>query len=46
MVGHDLQVLFVNLEQILHLKIDGSDFGPVRDRGSLPYPKSWRRSHL
>ena len=34
---HDLQVLFVKLEQILHLKVDFSDFGPVRDRGSLPY---------
>ena len=35
--GHDLQVLFVKLEQILHLKVDCSDLGPVRDRGSLPY---------
>ena len=35
--GHDFQVLLVKLEQILHLKIDCSDFGPVRDRGSLPY---------
>ena len=35
--GHDLQVLFVKLEQILHLKVDRSDFGPVRDRGSLLY---------
>ena len=34
---HDLQVLFVKLEQILHLKVDCSDFGPIRDRGSLPY---------
>ena len=25
------------LEQILHLEVDCSDFGPVRDRGSLPY---------
>ena len=29
MVGHDLQVLFVKLEQILHLKVDCSDFGPI-----------------
>ena len=35
--GHDLQVLLVKLEQRLHLKVDCSDFGPVRDRGSLPY---------
>ena len=33
--GHDIQVLLVKLEQILHLKVDCSDFGPVRDRG--PY---------
>ena len=26
------------LEQILHLKVDSSDFGPIWDRGSLPYP--------
>ena len=37
MVWHDLQVLFVKLEQILHMKVDCLDFGPVRDRGSLPY---------
>ena len=30
------QVLLVKLEQILHLKVDCSDFGPVQDRGSLP----------
>ena len=30
--GHDLQVLLIKLEQILHLKVDCSDFGPVRDR--------------
>ena len=35
--GHDHQVLLVKLEQLLHLKVDCSDFGPVRDRGSLPY---------
>ena len=28
--GHDLQVLFVKLEQILHLKVDCSAFSPVR----------------
>ena len=28
--------LFGKLEQILHLKVDCSDFSPVRDRGSLP----------
>ena len=38
--GHDLQVLLVKLEQILHLKVDCSDFCPVRDRGSLPYPNA------
>ena len=37
LTGHDLQVLLVKLEQILHLKVDCSDFGPVRDKGSLPY---------
>ena len=31
MVCHDLQVLLVKLEQILHLNVDSSDFGPVRD---------------
>ena len=30
MVWHDLQVLIVKLEQMLHLKVDCSDFGPVR----------------
>ena len=35
--GHDLQVLLVKLEQILHLKVDCSDFDSVRGRGSLPY---------
>ena len=34
--GHDLKGLLVKLEQILHLKVDCLDFGPVRDRGSLP----------
>ena len=29
--------MLVKLEQILHLEVDCSDFGPVRDRGSLPY---------
>ena len=38
--GHDIQVLLVKFEQILHLKVDCSDFGPVRDRGSLPYPNA------
>ena len=27
--GHDLQVLLAKLDQILHLKVDCSDFGPV-----------------
>ena len=35
--SHDFQVLLVKLEQILHLKVCCLDFGPVRDRGSLPY---------
>ena len=35
--GHDLQVLLVKLEQILHLKVDCSYFSPVWDRGSLPH---------
>ena len=34
--SHDLQILLVKLEQILHLKVDCSDCGPVLDRGSLP----------
>ena len=38
-IGHDPQVLLVKLEQILRLKVDRSDFGPVRDMGSLPYPQ-------
>ena len=29
--------VIVKLKQILHLKVGCSDFGPVRDRGSLPY---------
>ena len=33
----DLEVLWVELKQILHLKVGCSDFGPVKDRGSLPY---------
>ena len=36
-LGHDLQVLLVTLKQILHLKVDCLDFGPVQDRDSLPY---------
>ena len=39
-VDCDLEVLWVELKQILHLKITCSDLGPVRDRGdrgSLPY---------
>ena len=36
-VDCDLEVLWVELKQILHLKVGCSDFGPVRDRGSLPY---------
>ena len=28
--GHDLQVLFVKLEQILHLEVDCSDFALIR----------------
>ena len=35
--GHDLQVQLVKLEQILHLKVDCSDFDSVWDRGSLPW---------
>ena len=35
-----LQVLLVKLEQLLHLKVDCSDFCPVRDRDSLPYPNA------
>ena len=27
----------MELKQILHLKVGCSDFGPVQDRGSLPY---------
>ena len=27
----------VELKEILHSKVDCSDFGPVRDRDSLPY---------
>ena len=34
--GHYLWVLLVKSEQILHFKVDCSDFVPVRDRGSLP----------
>ena len=29
--AHDLEVLLVKLEQILHLEVECSDFGPVRD---------------
>ena len=39
--GHDLQVLFVKLEQISHLKVDCSDFGLIRPcsgQGQLPLP--------
>ena len=39
--GHDFQVLLVKLEQISHLKVESSDFGPVWDRGSLPYLPKW-----
>ena len=34
---HNLQVLLVKFGQILHLKVDCTDFGPVRDRGRLPH---------
>ena len=44
--GHDLQVLFVKLEQILHLKVDCLDFGPVQNRGSLPYGQKAHNSQL
>ena len=37
MVDCDLEVLWVELKQILHLKVGCSDFGPMQDRGSLPY---------
>ena len=30
-------MIFVKLEQILHLKVGCSDIGTVQDRGSLPY---------
>ena len=36
-VDCDLEVLWVEMKQILHLKVSCSDFGPVRDGGSLPY---------
>ena len=36
MIFRLFQVLLVKLEQILHFKVDCSDFGPVQDRGSLP----------
>ena len=36
-LGRRIEVLWVELKQILHLKVDCSDFGPVWDRGSLPY---------
>ena len=35
----DFEVLWVELKQILHLKVGCSDFGPVWDRDSLPYSK-------
>ena len=42
--GHDLQVLLVKLEPILHLKVDCLDFGPVWDgRFTLLLP-NFRRS--
>ena len=31
MVKHDLEVVWVKLEQILQLKVDCSNFGPVQD---------------
>ena len=34
------EALWVELKQILHLKVGCSDFGPVRDGGSLPYCSS------
>ena len=40
--AHDLQVLLVKLEQMLHLEVDSVDFGPVRDSGSLPYLSVFR----
>ena len=36
-VDCDLEVLWVEFKQILHLKVGCSYFGPVRDRGSIPY---------
>ena len=36
-VDCDPEVLWAELKQILHLKVACSDFGPIRDRGSLPY---------
>ena len=35
-VNELIVLLWVELKQILHLKVDCSDLGPVRDRGSLP----------
>ena len=40
-VDCDLEVLWVELKKILHLKVDCSDLGPVWDRGSSPYLSSW-----
>ena len=45
MVWYDLQVLLIKLEQILHLKVDCSDFGPVQDRGRLPYSPGMDGKH-
>ena len=36
-MGCDLEVLWVEVKQILHLKVSCSDSGPVRVRGTLPY---------
>ena len=36
-VDCDLEVLWVELKQILHLKVGCSDFDPVQDRSILPY---------
>ena len=35
----------VELKQILHLKVGCLDFGPVRDRGSLPYRAEANNNH-
>ena len=40
-VDCDLGALWVELKQILHFKVGCTDYGPVLDRGSLPYLKMY-----